>query len=101
MLNRVTKAVALLALCGVFFGLGCGGGGEADKTNFRVMNATPDQTSITALLDGTSFASSVAYGSASTYSQTNSGSRHLQVEPSSSSTVFLDQTVNLAGGTSN
>jgi hypothetical protein len=101
MLNRLTKAAALLALCGVFFGLGCGGGGLGDKTNFRVMNATPDQTSITALLDGTSFASSVAYGTSSTYTQTNSGSRHLQVQPAASTTVFIDQTVNLGGGTSN
>jgi len=101
MLNGLSKAVALLALCGVFFAAGCGGGGLADKTNFRIMNATPDQTSITALLDGTSFASSVTYGSSNNYAQTNAGSRHLQVEPSSSSSVFLDQTINLAGGTSN
>ena len=101
MLTRSTKAVALLALCGVFFAVGCGGGGRSDKTNFRIMNATPDQTSITALLDGTSFASSVAYGSSSTYAQTDSGSRHMQVEPASSTAVFLDQTINLSGGTSN
>jgi len=101
MFNRLTRAVALLALCGLFFGLGCGGGGLADKTNFRIMNATPDQTSITALLDGTSIASSITYGSSDDYAQTNSGSRHLQVEPASSTTVFLDQTINLGGGTSN
>jgi hypothetical protein len=65
------------------------------------MNATPDQSSITALLDGTSIASSITYGSADDYAQTNSGSRHLQVEPASSTTVFLDQTINLGGGTSN
>jgi len=100
-LKRLTKVLVLLALCGVLFGVGCGGGGRADKTNFRVMNATPDQTSVTALLDGSSFASSISYGASSNYSQTDSGSRHLQVEPSSSSTVFLDQTINLAGGTSN
>jgi hypothetical protein len=100
MVNRLTKALALLALGGVFFGLGCGGGGLADKTNFRVMNATPDQTTITAQLDGTSFASGITYGTSSTYSATNSGSRHLQVQGSSTA-VFLDQTINLAGGTSN
>jgi hypothetical protein len=65
------------------------------------MNATPDQSSITALLDGTSIASSITYGSADDYAQTKSGSRHLQVEPASSTTVFLDQTINLGGGTSN
>ncbi|HEY6181288.1 MAG TPA: DUF4397 domain-containing protein [Terriglobales bacterium] len=101
MLNGLTRAVALLALLGTVFAAGCGGGGASNKTNFRIMNATPDQTSITALLDGTSFASSITYGSSNTYAQTDSGSRHLQIEPSSSSTVFLDQTINLAGGTSN
>ena len=100
-MNRLTKAVTLLALCGVFFGVGCGGGGLGDKTNFRVMNATPDQTTVTVLLDGTSIASSIAYGSSNAYAQTDSGSRHLQAEGGSSSSVFLDQTINLGGGTSN
>jgi len=89
-----------LALCGTFFGLGCGGGGIGDKTNFRVMNATPDQSSITVLLDGTAVGSSVTYGTANSYAETNAGSRHLQVEPAASTNVFLDQTFNLAGGTS-
>ena len=45
--------------------------------------------------------SSIVYGSADDYAQTKSGSRHLQVEPATSTTIFLDQTINLAGGTSN
>ncbi len=101
MFIRLTRVAALLALCGTCFVAGCGGGGAEDKTNFRVMNATTDQNSITAMLDGTSFASAVTYGSTGTYTQTNSGSRHLQVEPAASTTVFLDQSINLAGGTSN
>ncbi|HSS96565.1 MAG TPA: DUF4397 domain-containing protein [Terriglobales bacterium] len=64
------------------------------------MNATPDQTSISATLDSTSIASAITYGASSTYSQTNSGARHLQVQGSAAA-VFLDQTVTLAGGTSN
>ncbi len=85
---------------GLSFSLGCGGG-ASDKANFRAMNAVPDQSSITVLLDGSSIASSVGYGAASDYSQTNSGSRHLQVEPASSTTVFLDQTFSLSGATNN
>lgn len=99
MFTRLIKG-SLLALCATVFLLGCGGGGIGDKTNLRIMNATPDQTSITVMLDGTSFASSIVYGSASSYAETKAGSRHFQVEPASSTTVFLDQTVNLAGGTS-
>jgi len=94
-------SVGFLALCGTVFLMGCGGGGIGDKTNFRIMNATTDQTSITIMLDGTSVGSSIVYGSADDYAQTKSGSRHLQVEPATSTTIFLDQTINLAGGTSN
>jgi hypothetical protein len=99
MLTSLTNGVGLLALCGTALLFGCGGGGIGDKTNFRVMNAVPDQTSITVLLDGTSVGSAIVYGSASTYAETKSGSRHLQVEPASSTAAFLDQTFNLPGGT--
>src|SRR2546423_9900660 len=100
MFIRLSNGVGLVAVCGAVFLLGCGGGGGADKTNLRIMNATPDQSSITVLLDGTSFGSSITYGSANSYAETKAGSRHLQVEPASSTSVFLDQTVSLAGGTS-
>jgi hypothetical protein len=100
MFTKLTQSIGLLALCGSAFLLGCGGGGLGNKTNFRVMNAVPDQASISVLLDGTNVASSVAYGASSAYAETKAGSRHLQVEPGASTTVFLDQTFNLAGGTS-
>jgi Domain of unknown function (DUF4397) len=99
MLNRCTAG--LLALLGVLFSLGCGGGGIANKVHFRAMNAVPDQPNITVMLDGTSLTSSVAYGTAGDYTETKSGSRHLQVEPSSATNVFLDQTFNLNGATNN
>jgi hypothetical protein len=99
-LNRLTKVAGLFLLCGILVSLGCGGGGLSNKTNFRVMNATPDQATITALLDGSSFASSISYGSVPDYTQTDSGTRHLQVEASAASSIFLDQSINLAGGTS-
>ena len=97
MLNRLS--VGLLALFGMSIAFGCGGGGIGNKAHFRAMNAVPDQPSITAMLDGTSVASSVAYGAASDYAETKSGSRQLQVEPSSATNVFLDQTFNLDGAT--
>ena len=100
MLTRLTKSVGLLMLCGTAFLLGCGGG-TGDKTHFRSMNAVPDQTSINVMLDGSSVASSLSYGVANDYSETKSGSRHLQVQPTSSTNVFLDQTISLAGGTNN
>ncbi len=99
MLNRLT--VGCLALCGMLLSLGCGGGGITTKAHFRAMNAVPDQSSISVLLDGSSIASAIAYGAANDYAETNSGSRHLQVEPASSTTVFLDQTFNLSRATNN
>jgi hypothetical protein len=52
------------------------------------------------LIDGKNIASSIPYGAASGYSTVSSGSRHLQIEPSGS-TPFVDQTINVASGSSN
>jgi Domain of unknown function (DUF4397) len=102
MFTRLTKVVGLLGLSGAALLAGCGGGGgSSSQTQLRVMNAVPDETSINVLLDGSSVGSAVAYGAANNYAQTKSGSRHLQVEPTSSTTTFVDQTITLAGGASN
>lgn len=100
MFTGLTKGLGVLTVCGIALLLGCGGGGgSSSQTQIRAMNAVPDQTSINFLLDGSNIASSVAYGAANNYSATKSGSRHLQVQPTSSTTTIVDQTINLAGGT--
>lgn len=100
MFTSWTKGLGLVGVCGIALSLGCGGGGgSSSKTQIRAMNAVPDETSINVLLDGSNIASSVAYGAANNYSETKSGSRHLQAQPTSSTTTIVDQTITLAGGT--
>jgi hypothetical protein len=61
------------------------------------MNAVIDESSVDVLLDGTKVATE-AYGVAPTYISVSSGSRHLQIEPTGSSTPFIDQTLSLSSG---
>jgi hypothetical protein len=73
---------------------GCGNG----AANLRVVNATPDESTIDVSIDSSSFATSVSYGTATSYSSVASGSRHLQVYPSGVSTPFIDKTISLNSG---
>ncbi len=93
----LSHAVALLSLGVVLLSLGCGG---SNSTKLRVMNAVPDQSLLTFLLNGNSFAASVAYQTATSYQTVNSGSPQLQVEPSGTSTPIpnLSVALSLGGG---
>jgi hypothetical protein len=51
------------------------------------------------LLDGKTVASGIGYGSNSGYLTVDSGSRHLQIETSGTTTILLDQTLSLNGDT--
>jgi hypothetical protein len=75
---------------------GCGGGG---KTRMRMMNAVPDESNLALLIDGTSVAGNVAYGTSTGYMNVNSGSRHMQIEPSGATNVIIDQNISIASGT--
>ena len=75
---------------------GCGGGG---KTRIRMMNAVPDGSNLALLIDGTSVAGNVAYGTSTGYMNVNSGSRHMQIEPSGAINVIIDQNISIASGT--
>jgi Domain of unknown function (DUF4397) len=95
--NRSLKlllfGIGLLSLAVILLNVGCGSSG----TKFRVMNAVIDESSVDVLLDGTKVATE-AYGVAPTYISVSSGSRHLQIEPTGSSTPFIDQTLSLSSG---
>jgi hypothetical protein len=91
----LSYGIGLLSLGVVLLSLGCGG---SNSTKLRVMNAVPDQSLLTFLLNGNSFAANVAYQTATSYQTVNSGSPQLQIEPSGSSTAIVTQSLSLSGG---
>jgi uncharacterized protein DUF4397 len=75
---------------------GCGGGGQ---TRFRLMNAVPDESNLEVLVNSTSVANNVAYGTSTGYQTVKSGSQQVVIEPSGSSTALLTQSISFSSGT--
>jgi hypothetical protein len=97
MLARLSTRIGILFLCAAaLLTAGCGGG---SKAKLRVLNAVPNQSQITVLLDGNATFNNVAYGIANDYMSTGDGSRHIQVEPAGSTNFIIDQNINLNSGT--
>ncbi len=88
-------AVAVGVSTAVFVA-GCGGGGQ---TRFRLMNAVPDETNLNVLVNSTSVASEVAYGTSTGYLSEKSGSQQVVLEPSGTSTALLTQSISFGSGT--
>jgi hypothetical protein len=89
--------VVISFLAGVVFAVsGCGG--HSDKAQLRAIDATPQESAIDVSLDSNSFASNVAYGTASGYSSVDSGSHNLQVFPLGVATPYINQTISLTSG---
>lgn len=88
---------ALVAVAALFAASGCGG--SSSQAKLRVMNASPNTSGMDVLLDGKTVASGIGYGSNSGYLTLDSGSRHLQIETSGTTTILLDQTLSLNGDT--
>ncbi len=80
---------------------GCGGGSSSSSstTQLRVVQASPSQADVNVLVDGNSVAT-VSYGAASNLIAVNSGSRHVQIEPSGSGTAFIDTNITFNSGDS-
>ncbi len=99
-MGRHFRSVWLCTVIVVLFALvslvGCGGSGS--KTQFRIMNAIPDESGLDLLVDSTSVATNVAYGTSSSYQAVQSGSRTLQINPAGGSNALLTQSVSFAGG---
>jgi hypothetical protein len=63
------------------------------------MNAVPDEPSLDLLIDGTTSDSNISYATSTAYQSVSSGSRHIQIEPSGSTTTLIDQTITFNSGT--
>src|ERR1039458_2824762 len=93
MKQRQQLAVVCVGLlCLIAAGLaGCG----SSSAKARIVNASPGEGAITATIGGTSVASSLDYGTGSSYATVSAGSVSLNVEQSSTSNSVLDETVTL------
>lgn len=87
-------AVPTSVFCALLFATGCG----SSSAHVRVLNAIPIQSNIDMLVDTRDVAAAIPYGSASGYITVGSGSRHLQIEATGSSTPFLDQNISVSSG---
>src|SRR5947208_16797817 len=94
--KATSVSVVVLLFAAVFLTASCG----SSHTRLRFANMTPDESSLDLLVDSTKL-SSVNFGSASAYTSIKSGSRHLQVEPSGTSTAIIDQTSSVTSGSDN
>jgi uncharacterized protein DUF4397 len=84
--------VALFAVSTILFTAGCG----SSSTKIRLLNAMDGQTSINLLVDNSALATGVAFGAASSYASTGSGSHTIEIQ-ANSATLF-NQTVSFSSG---
>ncbi|HZQ67077.1 MAG TPA: DUF4397 domain-containing protein [Terriglobales bacterium] len=89
--------LALALVCTLAM-LGCGGG--SDHAQLRIMQASPNLSTVNVLVDSKTVSSNIAFSQTTGYLSVASGSRHLQVEVSGTSTPILDQTLTFSSGTS-
>jgi len=87
-------AVPTSVFCALLFATGCG----SSSAHVRILNAIPIQSNIDMLIDTKDVAAAIPYGSVSGYITVSSGSRHLQVEATGSSTPFVDQNISVSSG---
>jgi hypothetical protein len=90
----ISVSILLLSIS-VFLLSSCG---SSSHTRLRFANMTPDEPSLDLLVDS-SKVSSANFGTASGYLTITSGSRNLQIEPSGTTTVLINQTSSFTSGT--
>jgi hypothetical protein len=78
----------------IVFAPGCG---SSSKANLRFVNVTPDESNLDFLINGNN-QGTVSYGTTSGYKSVGSGSEHLQVDPTGTTTSIIDTTTTAASG---
>jgi hypothetical protein len=91
----MSLCACILGLATILLTAGCGSGGS---TQFRLMNAVPDEANLNVLVDSTSVSSNLAYGTSTGYLSESSGSHQVAIEPSGSTTTLLSQSISLGSG---
>jgi hypothetical protein len=86
----------MVAAASILLIAGCGGGG---KTRVQWVNAVPDQSNLEVLVNSTSTANDIAYGTSTGYQTVKAGSQQVVIEPSGSSTALLTQSISFSSGT--
>jgi len=89
--NRLSQLLLTVIIAVVWPVLGCSSG----TAKARLLNASPGEADLTGMVNGSSFASNVAFGTASNYTSVTSGLVTLEIEPSGSTSVQLNETVSL------
>lgn len=89
----------LFAVIALITAVSCGGGSSSDKADLRVLHAAVNQSGEDVLVDSKVVASSLGYSANTGYLSVNPGSRHVQVEPSGTSSPIFDQTLTLTAST--
>src|SRR5690349_21061706 len=97
MRNSSILALISTTLIAISLATGCG----SSSTQARLLNAFPSTTTLDMLIDSKNIATGIAYGGASGYGSVSSGSRHLQVEPTGTSSPLFDQNISLSSGSKN
>src|SRR5258707_10017147 len=90
--SRLFAVISLSTLATV---VSCGGGSSSDKAQLRVLHAAVNEPSEDVLVDSTVVSTSLGYSANTGYLSVNPGSRHVQVEPSGTSSPIFDQTLTM------
>ena len=89
--NRLSQLLLAVIIAVVWPALGCSSG----TAKARLLNASPGEAALNGMVNGSSFASNVAFATASNYASVTSGLVTLEIEPSGSTSAQLNETVSL------
>jgi hypothetical protein len=97
MASRLQKfGFGLLGLPALLLTFGCGGGGTG--TELRVLNASPDETSVQVVVDGAAVGSALAYQANTGYQSVKAGSRQFVLENTGMTTNLVPNDATLSLG---